>query len=586
MLFSTIDEPVALTGNVFRKNSLLQSIPFLILCLPISIDDCSYIYNNLSKTVNYFYDPNATLFLGHLAIAAINGEALLIILTSKDDLVNPSFIHFKNISYISGDNKNYSININSVEKEQNYDFICEGVVDYNKWLYSLNQAHKISKGEIGRKLRFCNIFFNNKECSDFTKVSKNNDYIEENYIEKYNKDKENKIKKTVKSKLSQNKQNEKPLLLSNTKRKEDQTFNQMKSSQSFLPFTGIEEHIFSSDGEDKRPLGNIINQNQKMDEILFETTILPLDHQQYDISSNENINKITSQLNNSTLNENSTNTTYNPTANQKINFMNQPIISNSINVINPNNIKQNFLLNSTSQSKFNPAQSLSISSIQPSDSSATLVNFNSKMNRSSFNMNYDNDLTSLSTIHISSPYQIPTNQNLIPHDLPRHPVFYNPTNSTIYNGINKTHNLIKSSETSPSNSFTRQPHFYNPTPTSPINSQETYNYNLSDINSPPHQSIFDNNRSNPNDVITSTTPHTSPKYPSSIEKSPSSTSSSTRFNRQYEERNKTLPRRTSKKTEQTRKKFQSLPRYNSYKVTITRFKSIFSNNSNKYKYNE
>jgi len=359
----------------------------------------------------------------------------------------------------------------------------------------------------------------------------------------------------------------------------------MKSSQSFLPFIGIEEHLFSSNGEDKRPLGNIINQNQKMDEILFETTILPLEHQQYDISSNENINKLTSRLNNITMSEKNTTTAYNPTANQKINVMNQPIISNNINVINPSNIKQNPLYNSTSQKKFNPSQSLSYSSIQPSDSSATLINFNSKMNRSSINMNYDNDLTSLSTTHILSPCQIPANQNPIPHDLSKHAVFYNSTssfNSTIHNNINKTFNLINSSETSPSSSFTRQPIFYNPNPTSPINSLETNT--LSNLNSSSPQSVSNNNYSNFNDVITSTTPNTLPRYPPSVKKSPSSTSSSTRFNRQYEERNKTLPR-TSKKAEQPKKKFQSLPRYNSYKVTITRFKSIFSNNNNKNKVN-
>jgi hypothetical protein len=41
--------------------------------LPISIDDCSYIYSKLSKLVNISLDPNAPLYLGHLAIAAING---------------------------------------------------------------------------------------------------------------------------------------------------------------------------------------------------------------------------------------------------------------------------------------------------------------------------------------------------------------------------------------------------------------------------------------------------------------------------------------------------------------------------------
>ncbi|KAL6617922.1 hypothetical protein U3516DRAFT_589436, partial [Neocallimastix sp. 'constans'] len=65
--------------------------------------------------------------------------------------------------------------------------------------------------------------------------------------------------------------------------------------------------------------------------------------------------------------------------------------------------------------------------------------------------------------------------------------------------------------------------------------------------------------------------------------SATSTTSTIEFNRQYEEQNKfkSLPR--SKKSD--KKKFRSLSRYNSYKVTITRFKSIFSHNKNKHNEN-
>jgi hypothetical protein len=167
--YSTIDEPIALTGKIYHESTLLKSRPYLMLCLPLSIDDCSYIYKKFSNLLKLSIDPNAPLYLGHLAIAAINGEALLIILTSKADLINPSFIHFKNVSYVSGNDKKYEILIHSDQKDQNYKFSCKDSVEYDKWLYHLNQAHKITNGEAGRKLRFCSLLFNRE--------TRNNKYI-------------------------------------------------------------------------------------------------------------------------------------------------------------------------------------------------------------------------------------------------------------------------------------------------------------------------------------------------------------------------------------------------------------------------
>jgi len=169
--------------------------------------------------VNYTQDPNAPLFLGHLSIAAIIGEALLIILTSQDSLDKPSFIHFNNISFISADDSNCSIKINSEQTDQTYEFTCENVVDYMKWFYTLNQALKITNGEIGRKLRFCNILFNNE--SNYYSKNKYpalrnlddsfsyNYLCSEKYIENYNKEKEKELRKSKNSKLIQNKQSEK-----------------------------------------------------------------------------------------------------------------------------------------------------------------------------------------------------------------------------------------------------------------------------------------------------------------------------------------------------------------------------------------
>jgi len=35
------------SGKIYHKSTLLKSRPYLMLCLPISIDDCSYIYSKV-----------------------------------------------------------------------------------------------------------------------------------------------------------------------------------------------------------------------------------------------------------------------------------------------------------------------------------------------------------------------------------------------------------------------------------------------------------------------------------------------------------------------------------------------------------
>jgi len=373
----------------------------------------------------------------------------------------------------------------------------------------------------------------------------------EKYIENYNKEKEKEIRDSKNSKLIQNKQNENSMLLIDTQNKEDQ----MKSSQSLLPFNKIKSsQILSSDIENEKPLGYIINQNQKIDEILFETSILPQDQQKLDILSNENIKNVTAS-----------------TAKQKINVMNQPIINNNINVINSGNISHlKPLLNSATQNTFNPDH---YSNLQTIDPSKALNNTNSKMNNIS--MNYGDDM-----IGSSTKPALPHQNTALPFKLPRQQVFYNPTsvsNPTVFNDINKANNIVNSSESSIHHTLPRLSAFYNPVPTPSPSSNSLEVSKPTSSNSLPSQPVSNINPVDSNELTNLNSPHTLPRYPaSSIEKS-MSTSSAARFNRQYEEHNKSLSR-TSKKAEQPKKKFQSLPRYNSYKVTITRFKSIFSKN--------
>ncbi|ORX55843.1 hypothetical protein BCR36DRAFT_320368 [Piromyces finnis] len=596
--YSSIDEPLVLTGKIYHKDSILKSRPYLMLCLPISIDDCFYIYNKLSNIVNYSLDPNAPLYLGHLTIAAINGEAVLIVLNSNADLSNPLFIHFSNVSYISSNDRKYSIKINSDHPQQSYEFSCNGGAEYDKWLHCINQAFRITKGELGRKLRFCSILFN-KEFNNKNNVKliknenlptvkriqnclKKENYIEsienipkpnppvfslsnnpddsfnynylcsEKYIENYNKEKENE------SKLSSldNKESSKTLL---DDLKDD------KITQSFNPSTDDITRINQdSNHGNTNPISSLPN------------------------------NKVTGLSDITPVNYGTMN------SHHKISVMNQPIINNNINVINPSIPGFNSLLNPTTSNTFNSPQGIHYSSIQPADSSSTLVNNNSSITN-------PNSLPIVPPVQISSQ-STTTNQISSQNELTRQPVFYNPSptsDANVYNDINNALYNKKGTNLISPHTLPRIPAFYNSSiPSSPTNLNKPNGSKQIELSSPhtlPRSSLFykqssgnKNNYANsvPNlnqleiNTTNTNTPKTIPKYPDthqqspSLPSSPSSSTSSTRFNRQYEERNKTLPR-TSKSAEQPKKKFQSLPRYNSYKVTITRFKSIFSNSKHK-----
>ncbi|OUM56440.1 hypothetical protein PIROE2DRAFT_18959 [Piromyces sp. E2] len=646
MTFSTIDEPIALTGKIYHKDSLLTSRPYLMLCLPISIDDCSYIYNKLSQMVNYSLDPNAPLYIGHLAIAAIN-----------------------DVSYISSDDRKYSIKINSRQSDQNYEFSCKGGVDYDKWLYYLNQAHKITNGEVGRKLRFCNILFN-KESSgnrDYIRVTKddispvrrdrnesytnstissntnfddmevignmprpnrptllfgnnpddsfNYNYLcSEKYIENYNKEKENELQDSQLKALGNKESTE--TLLNDTQNREDKI--QKKTSQSFHPdiddITQVNHDTTTSSStvnENEKPIGRLMNTDIFYDNKIDNSNGMKPAHNTINKTASGGLNEIT-PLNYGDMN-----------SNHKINVMNQPIINNNINVINSSIPNLNPLLNSATGNTFNPTQGISYPAIPSAEPPNALINnTNSKMNHGNLTMGFNTTTTNSNSNALPNPLPVlaqpppplqistqPSNQNSIPFDLPRQPAFYNPSTSNpdVYHDINKAlYGQQKGADSSTPHSIPMIPPFYNSSspavPSSPLDLNKPNLPTPVEPSSPyslPRHSAFykqvgsvgsQNVNSVPNlnrKVINNGTPNTLPRYPpvqstnaSSSPTSPTSSTSSTRFNRQYEEQNKTLPR-TSKKSEQPKKKFQSLPRYNSYKVTITRFKSIFSSNKNK-----
>jgi hypothetical protein len=346
--------------------------------------------------VNISLDPNAPLYLGHLAIAAINGEALLIILVSKADLLNPTFIHFKNVSYISGNDKKYEISIHSNQKDQNYEFSCKDDVDYDMWLFHLKQAQKITNGETGRKLRFCNFLFDNQynDKNIFsTVIQTSNDLKNTNEIGYSNTvtmpktsssiDNENDddLFKSIthssripvyslNNKL--NKVNNEPINYSNEQKKEnklkatktvkeemkreddfsrlnDTLFKENKikknSSQSYIPTSIIKKQSYHLTKDNRISESVIENDNDPhyddlKSEIFYKSNIFTQDNPSKD-------KLVQSQTNNDFDIFNPSNYS-NMSNDNNINTLNNPIINNNINLFNPdlNTINQNLDINS------------------------------------------------------------------------------------------------------------------------------------------------------------------------------------------------------------------------------------------------
>ncbi|ORX67371.1 hypothetical protein BCR32DRAFT_250430 [Anaeromyces robustus] len=329
MTYSTIDEPIALTGKVYRKTSLLKIKPYLFLCLPISVDDCAYIYNKISNRRNTLNDPYAPLFIGHLAIASINAEAILIVLSSKVDLDNPTFIHFKktgrklrfcNILFNKDVDKKLSYKDSDMtlklttdnEKDKTFNTtdsnITNSLIDIEHEIIRISEQSNDdddddeitdeipSHSEIPKP-----IIPQNKISDDIFNESFNYNYqCCEKYIENYNKEKEMekekekekekenelKLKTSQNSLLKQDSQQDDLTILNDTLLLNDKDFNFKSKNQSNPNLSFIPTTI--SRKQQQQQLNNNNNNNNNNQKNKLDNIILSSDNEGLLIENNDN----------------------------------------------------------------------------------------------------------------------------------------------------------------------------------------------------------------------------------------------------------------------------------------------------------